>query len=112
MGRRSYPPLTPAEVIAILVALGFTKKGQTGSHAQYFRPADGRRKAALVTVDMHIKDFDHDLMHSMVRQSEFSAKQFYGATKATARRASIPYAPPKAATDEPPIVATPSIIPD
>ena len=78
MGRRAYPPLTPSDVIDILVALGFTKRGQTGSHAQYFRPAEGKRIAALVSVDVHYKEFDHDLMHSMVRQSQFSAKSSTG----------------------------------
>jgi predicted RNA binding protein YcfA (HicA-like mRNA interferase family) len=94
MGRRAYPPLTPDQVISILTALGFSKKGQVGSHAQYYRPADQNRKAALVTVDTHYKEFDDDLMHSMVRQSLFDRKAFYGATKETARRASVPFLSP------------------
>lgn len=91
MGRRAYPPLTPSEVIQVLLALGFTKRGQTGSHAQYFRPADRKRKAALVSVDVHCKEFDHDLMHSMVRQSRFDRREFYGATKYTSRKACVPF---------------------
>jgi predicted RNA binding protein YcfA (HicA-like mRNA interferase family) len=91
MGRRAYPPLTPDEVISILVALGFTKRGQTGSHAQYVRPADGKRKAALVSVDTHYKEFSDDLMHNIVRQSNFGRKEFYGATKHTAKRACVPF---------------------
>jgi hypothetical protein len=60
---------------------------------------------------MHIKDFDHDLMHSMVRQSGFSAKEFYGASKAAARRAGIPFLRP--AIEQPlAIEDTPSAIPD
>jgi predicted RNA binding protein YcfA (HicA-like mRNA interferase family) len=94
MGKRAYPPLTPNEVIEILTALGFTKRGQVGSHAQYFRPSDASRKAAVVTVDTHYKEFDDGLMHSMVRQSGFRRKEFYGATKHTARRACVPYLSP------------------
>jgi predicted RNA binding protein YcfA (HicA-like mRNA interferase family) len=91
MGRRAYPPLKPSEVVEVLVALGFTKRGQVGSHAQYFRQADQQREAAVVTVDMHYPQFDDDLMHSMVRQSKFPRKEFYGATKHTARKACVPY---------------------
>jgi predicted RNA binding protein YcfA (HicA-like mRNA interferase family) len=112
MGRRSYPPLTPSEVIAILKALGFTKRGQTGSHAQYFRPADDQRKASLVTVDMHIKDFDDDLMHSMVRQSGFHARQFYGSTKSTARKAGVPYVPSGDPEENKPFSVEPGVTPD
>ena len=94
MGRRAYQPLTPSDVIDILLALGFTKRGQTGSHAQYVRMGDNRRNAALVSVDVHYKEFDDKLMHSMVRQSGFSRTEFYGATKHTARRASVPFLAP------------------
>jgi predicted RNA binding protein YcfA (HicA-like mRNA interferase family) len=97
MGKRSYPPLTPSDVIAILTALGFAKRGQTGSHAQYVRPGDGGRKTALVSVDVHYKEFDDKLMHAMVRQSEFSRQEFYGATKHTARRACVPFMAPEPA---------------
>ena len=90
MGKRSYPPLTPSDVVEIVVALGFVKRGQVGSHAQYFRPADESRKASLVTVDMHYKEFDDDLLKSMIRQSNFDRKQFYGATKRAARKAGVP----------------------
>src|ERR1017187_4192494 len=97
MGKRSYPPLTPSDVISILTALGFTKRAQTGSHAQYFRPGDAKRKAALVSVDVHYKEFDDELMHSMFRRSEFSRQEFYGATKHTARRACVPFLAPEVA---------------
>lgn len=89
MGKRSYPPLTPSDVVEILTALGFTKRGQTGSHAQYVRVGDTKRKTALVSVDTHYKEFDDSLMHLIVRESGFDRKQFYGATKHTARRACV-----------------------
>src|SRR5579872_3810019 len=61
---------------------------------KYVRPGDANRKTALVSVDVHYKEFDHRLMHNMVRQSGFSAAEFYGATKHTARRASVPFVVP------------------
>jgi predicted RNA binding protein YcfA (HicA-like mRNA interferase family) len=89
MGKRKYPPLTPSEVIAILGALGFSEKNRVGDHRQYEREADGARPRSIVTVDMGQKDFDDFLLSSMVRQSNFSRDEFYGATKRTARRASV-----------------------
>ena len=76
MGKRSHPPLTPNEVIEILIALGFAKRGQEGSHAQYLRLGTNKRKTALVTVDVHYKEFDSDLIHKMIRQSGFGRKEF------------------------------------
>lgn len=92
MGKRSTPPLTPSEVISILVALGFSLKRQEGSHAQYECPANAKYPRSLVTVDMAHKDFDEQLMRSMIRQSNRSRELFYGATKRTARKASVPFA--------------------
>lgn len=89
MGQRKYPPLTPSEVVDILRALGFTKRGQEGSHAQYFKAKDSARPASLVTVDMHYDQFDNDLMKSMIGQSNYRREEFYGATKATARKAGV-----------------------
>lgn len=57
MGQRSYPPLKPREVLAILRSLGFSFKRQDGSHAQYERAADGTRRRSVVTVDMAIREF-------------------------------------------------------
>jgi len=91
MGKRSTPPLTPAEVVAILKSWDFIKKGQEGSHAQWERTADGKRPRSVVTVDMHYKDFDADLMRNMIRQSNLTRDEFYGATKRTARKASVPF---------------------
>jgi predicted RNA binding protein YcfA (HicA-like mRNA interferase family) len=90
MGRRSYPPLSPSEVVAILERLGFSLKRQDGSHAQYVRPADETRPKSIVTVDMAEKDFGDFLMRSMIRQSNHSRAEFYGATKRSARKASLP----------------------
>jgi predicted RNA binding protein YcfA (HicA-like mRNA interferase family) len=89
MGQRRYPPLTPGEVIDILTALGFRKRGQEGSHAQYYRPACGRFAASVVTVDVKYAEFDDERIKNMIRQSQHSRDEFYGATKRTARKAGV-----------------------
>ena len=79
MGQRRYPPLTPREVLKILSALGFTLKRQTGSHQHHERAAEGNRPRSIVTVDVSVKEFHVDLIKSMIRQSNFSRDEFYGA---------------------------------
>src|SRR5688572_13032285 len=89
MGQKKYPPLTPNEVIEILGRLGFQKRGHEGSHAQYFKPADESRKASAVAVDTAYREFDDDLIKSMIRQSNHSREEFYGATKRSAKKAGL-----------------------
>ena len=91
MGKRSTPPLTPSEVVAILKVMGFGFKNHEGSHAHYECPATGQYPRSVVTVDMHCKEFDDFLMKSMIRQSNRSIAEFYGATKRSARKASVPF---------------------
>ena len=88
MGSKSYPPLTPTEVISILEALQFKLKKQTGSHAHYELDAalDSQGIRRVVTVDMSVAEFWVDLMQSMIRQSGVDRKKFYGATKKTKRK--------------------------
>jgi predicted RNA binding protein YcfA (HicA-like mRNA interferase family) len=91
MGSRRHPPLTPSEVVAILKNLKFAFKRQEGDHAQWERPADEKRLRAVVTVNMGEKEFDDYIMQSMIRQSKHSREEFYGATKRTARKASVKF---------------------
>lgn len=81
---KKYPPLTPSEVIDILKVWNFVLKIQVGSHAQY----EGiiREIKRKVTVDMGEKDFDKDLIKSMIRQSGLSRDEFYCSTKSTAKK--------------------------
>lgn len=85
MGKRKYPPLKNREVIGILTALGFTPVRQESSHAQYERVADANHPRALVTVDNY-PDFEERMIKSLISQSGFSREDFYGATKATAKK--------------------------
>lgn len=88
MGKRSYPPLTPAEVVAVLGTLKFAFKRQDGSHAHYERlPDENNNQRRIVTVDMSERDFGERLLKSMIRQSGFTKEQFYGATPRTAKKA-------------------------
>src|SRR5688572_15317291 len=91
MGRRKYPPLTPDEVVDIITALGFVKKGQTGSHAQYYRGAKGKHAASLVSVDIHYDQFDDELIKRMIDQSTHSRDEFYAATKRSAKKGGVKY---------------------
>ena len=85
MGQRGYPPLKLAEVIAIVISLGFTLKRTTGSHCHYEGVgADGNRK--IVTVDLAVSEFDEFLIKSMVKQCGHDRKKFYGATEKTAKK--------------------------
>lgn len=56
-----------------------------------------REKQPSFRVDVHYKEFDNSLMHLIVRESGFDRKQFYGATKHTARRACVAFYAPELA---------------
>jgi predicted RNA binding protein YcfA (HicA-like mRNA interferase family) len=91
MGQRRYPPLTGSEVTAILLALGFTKARTESSHEQYECAAGGGYPRSIVTLDTNYRDFDETRIKTMIRQSNRSREMFYGATKGTARKASVPH---------------------
>jgi len=91
MGQRKYPPLTSSEVVSILKALGFSRKSQMGAHAQFECLKTEKYGRSVVTVDMGYREFDDALIQSMVRQSNRSREMFYGATRRTAKKASVPF---------------------
>jgi|SRR3954464_10943293 predicted RNA binding protein YcfA (HicA-like mRNA interferase family) len=84
---KKWPPLNVGEVIAILKALGFTYKTTIGGHHQYEGVSRGKR--CKVTVSAHEAEFDNYLLPSMCGQANVSRDEFYGATKATARKAQV-----------------------
>jgi predicted RNA binding protein YcfA (HicA-like mRNA interferase family) len=86
MGKRRYPPLTPTEVVAIVTELKFSFKRQDGSHRQYERAADSDRPRSVVTVDMSVASFAEYLIKSMIRQSNHTREEFYGATDRTGKK--------------------------
>jgi predicted RNA binding protein YcfA (HicA-like mRNA interferase family) len=86
MGKRKYPPLSPSQVASILQALGFKLKRQHGSHQHYEGLAEDGKTRRIVTVDCSVDEFWEELMKSMIRQSGWERKKFYGATEGTAKK--------------------------
>ena len=86
MGRRKYPPLTPSEVQAILIARGFKLDRQDGSHYQYERAATDTKPRCVVTLDVAYAEIDQSLIKIMIRQSKDSREEFYGATSRTKKK--------------------------
>jgi len=84
MGKRKFPPLKHAEMVAIFVGLGF-KLTRTGKHPCYEREADEKLPRKVVPIDDY-DEFDETLIKSMISQSGFTREQFYGATKATSKK--------------------------
>jgi predicted RNA binding protein YcfA (HicA-like mRNA interferase family) len=89
---QKFPPLSPREVIEILVAHGFYLKHFVGSHAQYESVRGG--KSYKVTVKTNIDEFNDFLMKSMIRQSGLTREDFYSATKSTAKKINTGYKKP------------------
>ncbi|HID87585.1 MAG TPA: addiction module toxin, HicA family [Anaerolineae bacterium] len=84
---KKYPPLTPDEVVAILLARGFVLHRTRGSHAHYRGIIKGVK--CLVTVDMHYKEFDVGRIKDMMQQANLSREEFYGSTKKTAKKINL-----------------------
>lgn len=75
-----HPPLTCAEVKAVLKRLGFEPLPRTGtSHEQWAKTEGGRR--FKVTVDCPKQPFSHDIIRYMARQAGVSVREFYAALR-------------------------------
>lgn len=81
---QKYPPLTYRQVINILRALHFRYSHSRGDHDHYIDKDIGGNH--LVTVKRNVDVYDDFLIKSMIAQSGVGRKQFYGATKATAKK--------------------------
>jgi len=79
--------LTLDEVIAVLLARGFSHDHTTGSHAVYQGVIKGKRRS--VTVDLKYQEFDVGRLKDMMAQAGLSRKEFYGSTKATAKKINL-----------------------
>jgi predicted RNA binding protein YcfA (HicA-like mRNA interferase family) len=75
MGKK-LPLLTPREVQANLVSLGFVHKRTNGSHAVYERAADEKRPRTVMPVDLGHRQYSKRLMKNMIRESKFTAEEF------------------------------------
>jgi predicted RNA binding protein YcfA (HicA-like mRNA interferase family) len=74
-------------MVAIFVALGFHLV-RTGKHACYERDADAIRSRSVVPIDDY-DEFEETLIKSMISQSGFDRSEFYGSTKASAKKINI-----------------------
>jgi len=81
---RRYPPLTPEEVIAILLARGFFLDRTTGSHAQYGGTI--REQFCRATVDLHYRDLDEWMIKRLILQAGLTREEFYGSVRESARK--------------------------
>jgi len=84
---KKYPPLTPEEVIGILLARGFAYDHSRGSHDYYKGTIRGVERT--VTVDRHYREFDSRLIRFMLDQSGLTREEFYGSTKRTAKKINL-----------------------
>ncbi len=87
MGTRTYPPLTQAEMKAILKALGFAED-RSNRHPVWVRPADLRRSRKVIPLDDY-PQFEQKLIKRMIPQTGFSREEFYGCTTSTAKKINI-----------------------
>ena len=81
---KKYPPLTNREVVSILRALGFEYDHSKGGHDFYKATHDGRNWT--VTVDEKASPFGEFLLKSMIAQSGYDRKAFYGALSKSAKK--------------------------
>ena len=84
---KRYPPLTPAEVITILLARGFILDRTRGSHNYYNGRVRGRLRH--VTVSAHYAEFSVERIQDMIAQSGLTRDEFYGSTRDTARKINL-----------------------
>ncbi len=84
---KQYPPLTPAEVVKILLARAFVWERTRASHEYYRGLVRGRIRN--VTVDRHYSELDVKRVRDMIDQSSLSRDEFYGSTKETAKKINL-----------------------
>jgi len=87
MGNRRYPPLTPGQIIQVLIARGFVLDHTKGDHRYYQKIINGRK--LIVQVDMGCPLYGPDLMPMVLGESKLSRDDFYASTKSTAKKINI-----------------------
>ena len=93
MGQRKYPPLTTAEIIAILLARGFTFHKSSGDHNYYFHTVRGQKRIAQVDTGNPL--YTETVIKLVLQQSGLTRDELYCSTKNTAKKINK-----KCATDE------------
>ena len=83
---RGLPPLTPGEIVLILLARAFSFSRSTASSHDIYTGTWNHQKR-IVVVDMGITIYnDADMIKLVIRQSGMSREEFYGATPKTAKK--------------------------
>jgi predicted RNA binding protein YcfA (HicA-like mRNA interferase family) len=84
MGPRKYPPLTPSEIISILLARGFTFHHSSGDHNYYVHVVRGVKKIAQV--DTGNPQYTNTWISLIMEQAGMTREEFYCSTKTTAKK--------------------------
>jgi len=87
MGQRKYPPLTPEEIVAILIARGFTFQNSKGDHNYYFHIVKNKKR--IVQVDMGNPQYENKWVKLVIDETGMTRKQFYCSTKGTAKKINL-----------------------
>mgnify|MGYP001419128834 CR=1 FL=1 len=93
MGQRKYPPLSTDQVIRILIALGFVeiKKRGKGDHRFFILERNGQ--TYIPQVDNGCPEYSDDILKLLIDETGFTRKQFYGATRSSAKKINLRYIP-------------------
>ena len=86
---RKYPPLKPREIIRILRERQFELVRKAGGHHYYTGYTKG--KPRVVQVDMKFEVYEGDWLKVVIKQSGLTREEFYGSTRGTAKKISVPY---------------------
>jgi predicted RNA binding protein YcfA (HicA-like mRNA interferase family) len=84
MGQRKYPPLTPAEIIAIVIARGFILHHTKGDHKYYVHTVKGEKR--IMQVDTGNPLYTDHWLKLVITQSGMSREDFYCSTTSTAKK--------------------------
>lgn len=87
MGQRKYPPLTPEEIVAILIARGFILHHTKGDHRYYGHVVKGKKR--VLQVDMGNPAYSDNWLKLVITESGMSREAFYCSTKSAAKKINL-----------------------
>jgi predicted RNA binding protein YcfA (HicA-like mRNA interferase family) len=87
MGQRKYPPLTPSEIIEILLARGFLKHHTKSDHIYYVHIVRGQKH--ISQVDTGCPLYTEELLKKVLKETGLTREQFYCSTKSAAKKLNL-----------------------
>lgn len=87
MGGRNFPPLTPSQIIQILLARGYFLDHKKGDHRFFVKNDNGIKRTAQV--DMGCPEYDKTLIPLLLNETGLSRVEFYASTKKTAKKINV-----------------------